>query len=92
VSQLSRVLRQADVLLLTRSEGQIQAERWRGGALQDAPAPGLLLSGLPDVVERVLLTDTPPLDVEGAVTSVGMPRSRVAGALWRLLRTRRTPS
>jgi len=75
--RLSRLLGRADVLLLTRREGQVEAERWRAGALADAPAPGLVLASLPDPVERLLLGELPG-DAPGAVSTQGM--SRLAAA------------
>jgi hypothetical protein len=89
VRALSRVLGRAEVLLLVRTEGQVVAERWRAGALQDAPAPGLLLSGLPGAVERLVLGDGPALAEPGAVSSADLPRGRfrlVGSALAELLR------
>lgn len=77
VQALSRVLGRADVLLLVRREGQVVAERWRAGALQDAPAAGLLLSGLPAAVERLVLSDEPASAEPGATSSVGLPRGRL---------------
>jgi hypothetical protein len=75
--RLSRVLGQADVLLLTRREGQVEAQRWRAGALADAPAPGLVLAGLPDAAERLLLGATPG-SLPGAISTRGL--SRLAAA------------
>ena len=72
VQILSRFLRRADVLLLVRSQGQVQAERWRGGVLHDSPAPGLLLAGLPSAVEDLLLSNAPASELDGAVSSVGL--------------------
>jgi hypothetical protein len=89
---LSRTLRGADVLLLVRSGDHVTAERWRGGALQDAPAAGLLLSGLPEVVERLLLSGTSASSLPGAVSTAGLARGGRLGALWRLVRTARRSS
>ncbi len=92
VQSLSRLLGQADVLLLRRQAGQIEVERWRANALQDAPAPGLVLSALPEQVERLLLTDTPPGELPGAVSTGSLGRGGRVGALWRLVRNARRPS
>lgn len=77
--RLSRLLGRADVLLLTSSEGQVEAERWRAGALADAPAPGLVLASLPDTVERLLL-GSDPAGLAGAVSTRGMSRLAAARA------------
>jgi hypothetical protein len=92
VADLSRVLRQAGVLLLVRQAGQITAERWRGGALQDTPPAGLLLSGLPDVLESLLLGSAPASALPGAVSSAGMGRIGAFKAMWRAARSRGTGS
>ncbi|MFP5345531.1 MAG: hypothetical protein ACLGIA_00655 [Actinomycetes bacterium] len=92
VQSLSRLLGQADVLLLRRRAGQVEVERWRANALQDAPAPGLVLSALPEQVERLLLTDTAPAELPGAVSTAQLRRGGRVGALWRLVRGRRRPS
>jgi hypothetical protein len=95
VQALSRVLGRADVLLLVKDEGQVVAERWRAGALQDAPSPGLLLSGLPAAVERLLLSNEPVSAEPGAMSSVGLPRGRfrlVGSALAELVRRAIRPS
>ena len=73
--RLSRVLGRADVLALHHAEGQVRAERWQRGTVRETPAPGLAMSAVPGAVERLLLTDVQPSAMEGAVTSVGLPRS-----------------
>ena len=79
--RLSRVLGRAVVLALHYVDGQVSAERWQRGAVHDTPAPGLVVSAVPDAVERLLLTDVEPSAMEGAVTSVGLPRGEAARAL-----------
>ncbi len=92
VAELSRVLRQADVLLLVREQGQITAERWRGGALQDTPPAGLLLSALPDALESLLLGNAPASALPGVVSSAGTGRLGAFKAMWRAARPGRAGS
>ena len=77
---LSRLLRGADVLLLTAGEDAVAAQLWRGGARGEDPRAGLLLATWPDDVQRLLLGRLEPGDVAGTASSAG--RSR-----WRALRS-----
>ncbi|MCC2335176.1 hypothetical protein [Cellulomonas wangsupingiae] len=71
---VSRLLRQAPVVLLERRDGKITASQWVGGEHQkDLPA-GLVLSGAPPVLEDLLLGELPVGEVEGVVSSVGLSR------------------
>jgi hypothetical protein len=66
--RLSRVLgRRAPLLVLTRSDGRLQAQRWQGGALVDTPAAGLLAQSLPDAVTDLLVGSGEAADAPGAV-------------------------
>lgn len=66
--RLSRVLgRRAPVLVLTRADGRLQAQRWQGGALADTPAAGLLAQSLPDAVTDLLVGSGDPAQAPGAV-------------------------
>ncbi len=78
---LSRVLRLSPVILLDRRAGRISASRWLGGAQEDDLAPGLVLSGAPEVLEDLLLGGTPVAEVPGVETSVGMSRWAAMRAL-----------
>lgn len=81
--RISRVLGRAPVLLLLRTDGQVAAERWTRGALADAPAAGLLLASLPDVVSTLLVGAADAADAEGAVRIAlrpGTPSSRRGAA------------
>jgi hypothetical protein len=78
---LSRVLRLSPVILLDRRSGKIAASRWLGGAQEDELAPGLVLSGAPEVLEDLLLGGTAVTDVPGVETSVGMSRWTAMRAL-----------
>jgi hypothetical protein len=77
--RLSRVLGQADVVLLTRREGQVTARGWRAGAITEAQAPGLVLFHLPDLAEKLLM-GAPAGEQPGAVSSRGMSRMSAARA------------
>jgi len=71
---VSRLLRQAPVVLLERRDGKITASQWVGGEHQkDLPA-GLVLSGAPPVLEDLLLGELPVGEVDGVVSSVGLSR------------------
>lgn len=77
--RLSRVLgRRAPVLVLTRADGRLQAQRWQGGALADTPAAGLLAQSLPDAVTDLLVGSAHAADAPGAV-EIGV-LARAAGA------------
>ena len=66
--RLSRVLgRHAPVLVLTRADGRLQAQRWQGGTLVGTPAAGLLAQSLPDVVTDLLVGGRDPAEAPGAV-------------------------
>jgi hypothetical protein len=78
---LSRVLRLSPVILLDRRGGRIAATRWLGGAQEDELAPGLVLSGAPEVLEDLLIGGTPVQDLPGVQTSVGMSRWAAMRAL-----------
>lgn len=78
---LSRMLRSSPVVLLDRRSGRISASRWSAGEREDDLAPGLVLSGAPEVLEEILVGGTPVADVPGVVTSVGMSRWAAMRAL-----------
>lgn len=78
---LSRVLRLSPVILLDRRGGRIAATRWLGGAQEDELAPGLVLSGAPEVLEDLLVGGTPVQELPGVQTSVGMSRWAAMRAL-----------
>ncbi len=66
--RLSRVLgRRAPLLVLTRADGRLQAQRWKGGALLDTPAAGLLAQTLPDAVTDLLVGSGAAAAAPGAV-------------------------
>lgn len=55
------------MLVLRRTDGQLEAERWQRGRLVDTPAAGLLVHGLPDLVSSVLVGGAGPETVPGVV-------------------------
>lgn len=96
--QVSRLLRRAEVLLVTRSgpeggsgaAGQLHATRWRAGAVHETPPPGLLLASLPDSLERLVLGLGDPAGAPGAVDTRTTPAPGPArGGLGGWLRGRR---
>ena len=88
--RLSRVLRRVDVLALSYEEGQVQAQRWRRGAMQSTPAPGLVMGSVPAAVERLLLSGADPAAEPGVVhTASRGPGGAEGGSRWsRFLRGR----
>ena len=83
---VSKLLRVADVLVLTTTQDAVAAQRWRGGARQEDPRAGLLLATWPDDVQRLLLGRLAPAEVAGTASSAGRSRWR---ALRSLARARR---
>lgn len=75
--RLSRVLGHIELLLFVRTEDQVDAERWRSGAVAERPPAGMALSCLPDAAERLVLRG-PTGQEPGTVSSRGM--SRVSAA------------
>lgn len=78
---VSQMLRTSPIVLLDRRAGRISASRWQGGQHDDDLAPGLVLSGAPEVLEDLLLGGVDLADVDGTVTSVGMSRWSAMRAL-----------
>ena len=83
---LSKLLRGADVLVLTATQDAVAAQRWRGGARGEDPRAGLLLATWPDDVQRLLLGRLAPADVLGAASSAGRSRWGAVRSLARLRR------
>ncbi|MCI2239736.1 hypothetical protein MO973_41660 [Paenibacillus sp. TRM 82003] len=82
-ARLSRLVRGADVLLVSRTGGRDAGAAWRGGVrgAVDADA-ALLLASWPATVEGLLAGELDPAEA-GGVRSAAGPRARLA---WRLLR------
>jgi hypothetical protein len=77
--RLSRVLGRIELLLFVRTEDQVDAERWRSGAVVERPQAGMALSCLPDTAERLVLRGADGQE-PGAVSSRGMSRVSAARA------------
>lgn len=71
---ISRLTGKHEVLLMVRSEEQIDAAHYRRGEREaDVPA-GLALSNLPDDLERLLLETAQPRDIEGWIDTSTMSK------------------
>jgi len=75
-SALSGLLPSFPVLLLTKASGQLTATRFIGGQPpQEVPA-GLLVAGASGIVEDLIIGQTTPAQVPGAVSSAGVSRTK----------------
>jgi len=83
---LSKLLRGADVVVLTATQDAVAAQRWRGGARGEDPRAGLLLATWPDDVQRLLLGRLAPADAPGTTSSAGRSRWRAVRSLVRARR------
>lgn len=71
---ISKLTGKHEVLLMVRSEEQIDAAHYRGGEREaDVPA-GLALSNLPDDLEKLLLEITDPRDIDGWIDTSTMSK------------------
>lgn len=71
---ISKLTGKHEVLLMVRSEEQIDAAHYRGGEREaDVPA-GLALSNLPDDLEKLLLEISDPRDIEGWIDTSSMSK------------------
>lgn len=75
--RLSRVLGRLELVLFVRQEDQVDAERWRSGAVAERPPAGMALSCLPEAAEHLVLHGLSGQEA-GAVSTRGM--SRVSAA------------
>ncbi|MYM19479.1 hypothetical protein GSY69_05720 [Brevibacterium sp. 5221] len=79
-AKISELARDHEVLLLVRSDEQIDAGHYRNGAREaDVPA-GLALTNLPGEVESLLLEALDPADVEGRIDTASMSRMQASAA------------
>jgi len=79
-AKISELAKGHEVLLLVRSEEQIDAGHFRNGAREaDVPA-GLALTNLPAEVEGLLLETLAPADVEGHIDTATMSRMQASAA------------
>ncbi|RAD06598.1 hypothetical protein DN549_31890, partial [Burkholderia multivorans] len=68
------------VLLLVRSDEQIDAGHYRNGARESDVPAGLALRNLPDVVEQLLLETTTADQVEGNIPTSSMSKLQASAA------------
>ena len=73
---VSRLLKGVPVVLLVKDGGRAVASRWMDGEQGEDLKAGLVMSGVPDVIEDLLLGTTAAADVPGMVSSVGISRLR----------------
>ncbi|SMY11349.1 hypothetical protein [Brevibacterium jeotgali] len=77
---ISKLSGKHEVLLMVRSEEQIDAAHYRNGEREaDVPA-GLALSNLPSELERVLLEVTDPRDIDGWIDTSSMSKLEASRA------------
>ncbi|HLR44765.1 MAG TPA: hypothetical protein VK065_06200 [Brevibacterium sp.] len=77
---ISKLTGKHEVLLMVRSEEQIDAAHYRSGEREaDVPA-GLALSNLPDELERLLLEVTDPREVDGWIDTSAMSKLEASRA------------
>lgn len=78
------------LLLLTKANGQLDAVRYVGGQPpQEVPA-GLVVAGASGVIEDLIIGQTTPDGVAGAISSIGVSRTRAMMWLSKIARTRRS--
>ncbi|GAA4512805.1 hypothetical protein [Brevibacterium yomogidense] len=71
---ISKLTGKHEVLLMVRSEEQIDAAHYRGGEREaDVPA-GLALSNLPDELEKLLLETADPREIDGWIDTSTMSK------------------
>ncbi|MDN6529759.1 MAG: hypothetical protein L0K67_11895 [Brevibacterium sp.] len=77
---ISKLSGKHEVLLLVRSEEQIDAGHFRHGARESDVPAGLALKNLPDVLEQLLLEIVAPADVEGSIATSSMTKLQASAA------------
>ena len=86
---LSGLLPSFPVLLITKATGQLNAIRYLGGQPpQEVPA-GLVVAGASGVVEDLIIGQTVPTSVPGAISSAGVSRTKAMMWLSKIARHRR---
>ncbi|RBP67841.1 hypothetical protein DFO66_10161 [Brevibacterium sanguinis] len=71
---ISKLAGKHEVLLLVRSEEQIDAGHYRKGTRESDVPAGLALKNLPDVLEKLLLEIVSAEDVEGSIPTSSMTK------------------
>ena len=77
---ISKLAGKHEVLLLVRSDEQIDAGHYRNGARESDVPAGLALRNLPDVVEQLLLETTTADQVEGNIPTSSMSKLQASAA------------
>lgn len=77
---ISKLSGKHEVLLLVRSEEQIDAGHFRHGARESDVPAGLALKNLPDVLEQLLLEIVSPDEVEGSIATSSMTKLQASAA------------
>lgn len=77
---ISKLSGKHEVLLLVRSEEQIDAGHFRHGTRESDVPAGLALKNLPDVLEKLLLEIVTPEEVEGSIPTSSMTKLQASAA------------
>ena len=77
---ISKLAGKHEVLLLVRSEEQIDAGHYRHGSRESDVPAGLALKNLPDVLEGLLLETVSADDVEGSIRTDSMTKLQASAA------------
>ena len=77
---ISKLAGKHEVLLLVRSEEQIDAGHYRHGTRESDVPAGLALKNLPDVLEQLLLETVSADDVEGSIRTDSMTKLQASAA------------
>ena len=79
-ASISKLAGKHEVLLLVRSDEQIDAGHYRHGSRESDVPAGLALKNLPDVLERLLLEIVPAEEVEGNIPTSSMTKLQASAA------------
>lgn len=77
---ISKLSGKNEVLLLVRSDEQIDAGHYRHGTRESDVPAGLALKNLPDVLEKLLLEIVPAEEVEGNIPTSSMTKLQASAA------------
>ena len=77
---ISKLSGKHEVLLLVRSDEQIDAGHYRHGSRESDVPAGLALKNLPDVLEKLLLEIVPAEEVEGNIPTSSMTKLQASAA------------
>ncbi|MCI4011637.1 hypothetical protein [Brevibacterium sp. ZH18] len=79
-ASISKLAGKHEVLLLVRSDVQIDAGHYRHGSRESDVPAGLALKNLPDVLEKLLLEIVPAEEVEGNIPTSSMTKLQASAA------------